>query len=78
MDYDNYFWGMNVTWWIIWVIILFWIFALPYDIPGQRKRKNSALDILQKRYAAGQFTLSEYQERKKILEEDAAIKPKLR
>jgi len=77
MYYDDYYWGMNIAWWVIWIIVLFWIFALPYDIPGQRKRKNSALDVLQKRYAAGQLTSSEYQERKKILEEDAAIKPKM-
>lgn len=70
MIYDNYYWGMNFVWWLIWIIILFWIFVTPYDIPGQRRRKDSPLDILQKRYAMGQITNTEYQERKKILEND--------
>lgn len=68
MNYENYYWGMNFIWWIIWVILLFWIFAIPYDIPGQRRRKDSAFDILQKRYAGGHITEVEYNEKKRILE----------
>ena len=67
MVYNSY-WGMNVIWWFIWVVLAFWIFALPYDIPGQRKKKDSALDILQKRFASGEINASEYQEKKQILE----------
>jgi len=51
-------------------MMLFWIFALPYDIPGQRNRKDSALDILQKQFALGQITKAEYQEKKTILQND--------
>jgi putative membrane protein len=68
MNYENYYWGMNVIWWILWLILLFWIFAVPYDIPGQRRKKDSAFDILQKRYADGHITESEYLDKKKILE----------
>jgi putative membrane protein len=70
MLYDNYYWGMNFVWWFVWVVILIWIFASPYDIPGQRRRKDTPLDILQKRFAMGQITNTEYQERKKVLEFD--------
>jgi len=66
------FWGMNLFWWFVWIILLIWIFALPYDIPSQRKRKDSPLDILQKRFASGEITKEEYQEKKKILENDLA------
>jgi len=69
MFYNN-FGGMNFIWWIIWMIMIFWIFATPYNIPGQRTRKNSPLDILQKRFASGEITNDEYQEKKKILEND--------
>ena len=48
MLYNNYYWVMHFVWWFIWVIMLFWIFATPYDIPGQRKKKDSPMDILQK------------------------------
>jgi putative membrane protein len=69
MVYENYqFWGMHLVWWIAWIFLLFWIFATPYNIPGQRTKKESPLDILKKRFAAGQITNEEYQEKKKILE----------
>jgi putative membrane protein len=70
MHYNDYYWGMNFVWWSLWIILLFWIFAIPYDIPGQRRKKENAYDILQKRYANGVITKSEYYERKKILEEN--------
>jgi putative membrane protein len=60
MFYSN-FGGMNLIWWIIWMIMIFWIFATPYNIPGQRTRKESALDILQKRFASGAINNDEYQ-----------------
>lgn len=66
----NYFWGMDLIWWCIWLFLLFWIFAVPYNIPGQRNRRESPLDVLQKRFASGQITALEYQEMKNILERD--------
>jgi putative membrane protein len=74
MFYENYYWGMHYGWWFIWGIMLFWVFATPYDIPGQRRRKDSPLDILQQRYATGQITTSEYEEKKKKLEADKPTK----
>ena len=66
---------MNMIWWVIWIIMIFWIFATPYNIPGQRMKNDSPLDILRKRFAAGEINNDEYQEKKKILEADM---PKLR
>jgi len=71
MFYNN-FWGMDIIWWFAWIMLMFWIFATPYDVPGQRKRKDSPLDILQKRFASGQILNEEYQEKKAILEKDLA------
>ena len=70
MFYTNYYWGMNFVWWIIWMGLLLWIFAVPYDIPGQRRRIDSPLDILQKRFASGQISSDEYSEKRKIIEND--------
>lgn len=70
MFYTSYFWGMDLVWWFIWLMLLFWIFATPYDIPGQRKKKDSPLDILKKRFASGEITTEEYQERKRMIEND--------
>ena len=70
MFYNSNYWGMSLIWWFVWIMLLFWIFALPYNIPGQRIRKDSPLDILQKRFALGEITNEEYQEKKKIIEND--------
>ena len=72
MFYNSNYWGMNLVWWFVWIMLLFWIFAVPYDIPGQRNRKDSPLDILRKRFASGEISTDEYQEKKKILETDLA------
>ncbi len=71
---NTYYWGMNFIWWFIWIILLLWIFALPYNIPGQRNRKDSPLDILQKRFASGEISTDEYNEKKKLLEFDLGMK----
>jgi putative membrane protein len=55
-------------------MMLIWIFALPYRIPFQRYKKDSPLDILQRRFASGEITNEEYQEKKKILENDSGKK----
>jgi len=59
---------MHLLWWLFWGSMLFWIFATPYYIPGQQKKKNSPLDILQKQFASGHITAEEYKMKKNILE----------
>ncbi len=67
--YDgHHFWGMHWFWWILWVIFIFWIFATPYDIPGQRKKKEAPLDILKKRLANGEISKEEYEDLKNTIE----------
>ncbi|MGZ3885621.1 MAG: SHOCT domain-containing protein [Bacteroidia bacterium] len=68
--YGYHFWGMHLVWWFIWIVFLFWIFATPYEIPGQKQKKNSPLDILQRRFALGQINAGEYREMRKVLEEN--------
>lgn len=72
MHYGN-FWGMHLLWWFFWVILLVWIFATPWDIPGQRTKtrttKDTPLDILKKRLASGEISKEEYEEKKKIIEQ---------
>jgi len=73
MFYDGYqFWGMHLVWWFLWLGLIFWIFATPYKIPGQRRKYNSPLDILQRRLASGEISNEEYNEKKKILLNDIA------
>ena len=68
--YEENYWGMNMIWWGVWVFMLVWIFAVPYEIPFQRRKKDTAYDILQKRFADGKITESEYYDKKRIMEEE--------
>ena len=69
MYYDNYyFWGMHFFWWFLWIVMLFWIFVVPYDIPGQKSSKILPIDVLKKRLATGLITEAEYEQKKKIIE----------
>lgn len=69
--YHGYnFGGMHIIWWFIWMIFIFWIFFTPWNIPGNRRTKDTPLEILQKRYAAGKITTEEYLEQKKLLEKE--------
>ncbi len=72
--YEGYhFVGMHLVWWIIWVAVIVWVFATPFEIPGERKKSNSPLDILQKRFAGGSITEEEYEKRKAILLRDGVV-----
>jgi len=70
MVYETQIWGMHLFWWVVWVFLLIWIFATPYQIPGQRSQRKSPLDILKIRLANGEISVEEYQIRKSILEKD--------
>ncbi len=67
---EHEFWGMHFLWWLFWLIIIIWIFATPWDIPGQRKKRDTPLAILKKRLAKGEITKEEYEEIKKTLDKD--------
>jgi putative membrane protein len=70
MHHGYHFGGMHFFWWIFWIIIIIWIFATPYDLPGQRTKTESPLEILKKRFAKGEITKEEYDQKKKVLEEN--------
>jgi putative membrane protein len=65
--------GMHISWWFFWavVIILFLAFVEAEPKHKARRRREKPLDVLQRRYAAGEITTEEYQERKAVLEADA-------
>ena len=69
-DFQGHFGGMHFIWWIVWFILIAWIFFIPADIPFQKKKKESPLDILKNRFAKGEITKEGFEESKKILKSD--------
>ena len=68
--YDNgHFWGMHYIWWIIWFLLLFGFSQRLTIFPGQRTKKDTALDILHKRLARGEINEEEYKEMRKIIQQ---------
>lgn len=66
--FEGHYWGMHIIWWVIWVIFIIWIFATPWDIPGQRTKRETPLDLLKKRYAKGEISKEEYEDIKRTLQ----------
>lgn len=68
------FFGMHAFWWLFWValIIVFFAVILPGARTGSRPPRSTPLERLQERYANGEISTEEYEERKRILERDAA------
>lgn len=66
--HDGSFWGMHFIWWIVWLGFLIWIFLLPSGLPTNRRSEKNALDILKERFAKGEISKEEYEEKRKTLE----------
>ena len=63
------FWGMHFFWWRFWVAAVMLLFSPKTQVsPG--RRRETPLQVLQRRYAAGEVTTVEYEERKATLERD--------
>jgi putative membrane protein len=70
-----YVWGMHGYWWIFWILI--WICFFSFMMPVRRttyRQLQSPLQVLQRRYAAGEITSEEYEERRAKLLRDANMK----
>jgi putative membrane protein len=70
--YQWQFFGMHFFWWMFWVLLIVSFFSLAFPVPRSRMRlyRDDPLGILQRRYAAGEITTAEYEERKTHIEQD--------
>jgi putative membrane protein len=60
-------------WWIFWLLAIVLLFSLATPVPKSRARPSeTALEILQRRYARGEIDTTEYEERKARLASDQA------
>ncbi|WP_440998559.1 SHOCT domain-containing protein [Fodinibius sp. SL11] len=71
MFYDHHFIGMHWIWWLIVVgIILLVVFnVIPYR--PKKELEEDAMEILKKRFAHGEIEREEFEERKKILNQNS-------
>ena len=68
---DNwYVGGMHGIWWGLWILLILWIFLIPYPTPGQKRKKDNAMEILRERFARGEISEEEFEQRKKLLREN--------
>lgn len=75
MQWGNYGWGMGFGWLfmtLFWILIILGLVYLVKLIAGGEKRTTgeTALDILKKRYAKGEISKEEFEEKKKDLAGD--------
>ena len=65
------FWGMNFIWWFFWLALVAVFFTLAVPVPRRRVRLyDHPLSILRRRYAAGEISTDEYEERRTRLIRD--------
>ena len=72
-DYGYGFVGMHFVWWVFWILAVVLFFSFLTPVPRRRADvyRLTPLQILQRRYAAGEVTSEEYEERRVKLERDA-------
>lgn len=64
MHYGEWgFWGMHIFWWLFWIALVVVLF-LPITPVSRGRRCETPLEVLQRRYAAGEISTEEYEERK--------------
>lgn len=63
------YWGMHFFWWLFWVVAIMLLFS-PITPISTGRRRQTPLEVLQRRYASGEVSTAEYEERKAKLDRD--------
>ncbi len=66
------FWGMHGLWWLFWLGVTVMFLVLLVRAAGRAQSSTETpLELLQRRFAAGEIDTQEYEQRKATLERDA-------
>lgn len=63
------FLGMHFIWWLFWIGMIGLLIS-PITPVSVGRRRETPLEVLQRRYAGGEVSTAEYEERKAKLEHD--------
>ncbi|MFZ2648762.1 MAG: SHOCT domain-containing protein [Burkholderiaceae bacterium] len=68
--------GMHGLWWIFWLALIGVIVFYGWGRRGEQRRppRETAHEVLQRRLASGEIAPEEYEQRKALLDRDAAGK----
>lgn len=67
------FFGMHLFWWLFWVLVITGFATTFTPVPKhEARRRGTALDVLQRRYASGEISTDEYDQRRSVLVRDGA------
>ncbi|CAN5840706.1 hypothetical protein BH11MYX2_BH11MYX2_37790 [soil metagenome] len=72
------FFGMHYVWWVVWFALIFGMFSFWTPVSRRRARLyEHPLATLSRRYAAGELTTMEYDERRERIAADlgAGVQP---
>ena len=70
---DGWFLGMHLLWWLFWILLIIGFVSLFTPMPKREaKQRATPLDLLQRRYVAGEISTEEYEQRRAVLARDAA------
>lgn len=75
--HNGWMWGMHWIWWMFWLLLIVgvvWTITRsqrePPTPPPRSQERETPLEALQRRYAEGEISTEEYEERKERLERD--------
>jgi putative membrane protein len=69
-DGHDWMWGMHWGWWIVWIAAIVVVVLLITRNRSGRPQKETPLDVLDRRYAAGEISTKDYEERKARLQQN--------
>ncbi len=70
--YGGHWWGMGFGWLtgLVFIVLIIWLIVRVVNQDSYRRnRSSSALDILKERYARGEISKEEFEEKRKHIEQ---------
>jgi putative membrane protein len=70
--YGGHWWGMGFSWLtgVVFIVLIIWLIIRVVNQDAyHRNRSSTAMDILKERYAKGEISKEEFEEKRKLIEQ---------